>query len=895
MISKKHTPSNSRPTKAVHPKVAIFDLTSARWGSAPVNHLKKYIKRLESEQWRIILIVNSSACKLDWINSFSSISTNPSANKRSSTLHQEASEPDLNFKIFKSSFRRELQYSAISGSDPLNINNKKLISKYRAEFEDTYYAALQCVEELCSEHPIPCANIIGFTWGGYFHESIAFKSALKSRNIDTFALEFSFAKGKTYLDPTGIIINRSVLTKIPDSIFYSTDQIKIDSIEKFAKNLDHGKYKVMSSEFTSKISSKNKNRTYILIACQTSFDSVISLDNPSYSTSIDTYMHLFTVLKKFKDVKVYVKLHPGDSDISKKIISAFTAASNFEIVEDNISFYDIAQFVDCGIVINSQSGLEMAMLGKRVLCLGNTFYSRLDAIVSSKGPKSLKNEISILLQQPSLTPAELGKVKEFMAFYLYEYLVDFDQITSLSNEISRRRKIYSPYMQEGSNCEFKLFAKPNNLLASKSENKDSSAIQRLMILHASGMEGGSGYYVQEIAEKLAKLGWNVSILCEATCERIKNGIYWKRIEFQNSQIDFDTFAFAKNLSPTHVLIVGIRNIPMIAGLQIASLFEANLFLQLEDDDKVALRDHYASGYNKTFFDVNFPAKKQLNDFLNSIDYQSYVNTISGPRSDRWIDPVIRKNAFQNAVGISSIWWDMHHKHVVPTQKPGFIMPPIDDLRAIQSLQASEDEVLALRKKYGLTNDVLIYFIAGNVYSFSDEYVVFLNALRSALETTGKKIYLVFAGRSRVKDSLNLARNILKGLAWVSSLKILNNEEYIKFSSIASYHVCPGKNDSFNELRFPGRTVKSIALKKPIISFSCGYAKDLKNNVHGFFAYDDSLEAWMKVLEQSLATTEEERNAMGQNLYTYFKNEVDSFEVVKRYSNYLIDPHRHGLD
>lgn len=260
-----------------------------------------------------------------------------------------------------------------------------------------------------------------FIWNGSTTFGTVFKDFFYKRNIKMVFFEISNLDGKIFVDKEGVNA-KSFLYKHPEVL----DDMKVDEQlyyewlrnyksdksgqVKQAKNkstirlemiIDYFGYwfrgairedyrnpfAILKSKLSNKIiisyESANLSKPYIFFPMQVSNDSQLAL-NSDYDNK-DVIKELS---KKYKDVDIYIKVHPAEANKAfiEDIIAFATSKANIFIVGNNTK--DLIVNAEKVVVINSTVGLESLILGKDVEIYGRALYSefndhRLKAYIQS--------------------------------------------------------------------------------------------------------------------------------------------------------------------------------------------------------------------------------------------------------------------------------------------------------------------------------------------------------------------------------------------------------------------------------------------------------------------------------------------------------------------------------
>lgn len=720
------------------------------------------------------------------------------------------------------------------------------------------YAKIYCtVLDAINEHNA-CVSF-GLVWGGYLLESRAVRDALENATIPVFATEYSFDNSRVYFDSSGIIGNRHLFAQLTADDLKPLSTHESQNIEQWIRRCSHyksGQPISNSRPATEYISSTKQN---VLLLCQCNVDTVITYDCPRYPDVFSAYKEVFQSVERMGTVNLIVKLHPGDLEVNKTHIASLAEKCGIHNVvglAENCSVYDLIKVSDCGICINSQAGLEMLAHGKNVLTLGNSFYSDAGLGLNLRDFGNLEQALTNLIASP-LSDAERSTIQRYVYRFLFNYLAPHDY-TQLTRYLELRLKPKWRVIEKG---------------------------RRLLIVHPSGCSGGSGFYLQELAEKLLSLGWEVLVGSEGTARKYIAGVEWFRLRFDGARLSERIIRRITEFSPTHILQVGVRTKAMRAALEAYAVAPyAQLIVQAEDDEESAFLKHYPSPNLDLLHVLDKPqiSKKLLIDFVKALDLEETLRIAESADHNRWVEPVLRVLCYKIATAHCCIWHPMAERLQNKFGKPTFILPPIVDFSYYEKVQVTNEERATLLREYKIAKDSHILFLSGNIYDFSNEFGIFIEGVVLAASQSHQEITLVIAGRSRNASLIEYARNRMRGLAYFRSLNIPDDEKYNRMLAVSDVVCAPGNNDIFNKYRLAGRLVKAIAMKKAILTYKTGFAEKLKTEYHGFFSERDTPESWANLI---LKTTDQNlRRQVGENLYDELRNQLDSRQVAKGFSD-----------
>ena len=277
----------------------------------------------------------------------------------------------------------------------------------------------------------------------------------RRRRINVVAVENSFVGSHFLADSlSGMIINRHGIAAIGDF-----------ALECEALNLEQMRSRVEAFCLTAAGSKRDEHRTggidgeaqvraalsipegrrIVLFLGQVRTDASVVLDSTLYPDPVALVGELARFVGEVPDLHLVVRLHPKEAtptrysregrhvdvydDISYKALkqAGLARLDRVHIVHSpNVSTYTLMDMSELGVTINSQSGLEMALRGKRVITAGRCFYAGKGFSWSLQSPSLLSRTLELALEEPSLCDAELEALHRFCYYLFFEYLIPKD-------------------------------------------------------------------------------------------------------------------------------------------------------------------------------------------------------------------------------------------------------------------------------------------------------------------------------------------------------------------------------------------------------------------------------------------------------------------------------------
>ncbi|WP_214744219.1 glycosyltransferase [Exiguobacterium sp. s189] len=276
--------------------------------------------------------------------------------------------------------------------------------------------------------------------------------------INAIAFEGFFLKQFHFADNTsGIITNNhragdnSFWQKIKDLELEDSQILKLDHLMSSRTNLNVVQpSKISKKEFYDKYNIPSDKKIVLLIG-QVINDFSITKDLTSFNSTIDFYQSVINYFEQQDEYHLFVKLHPWENSkqhnvegVSKKVLNKIFGDLKNTSIDYDINIESLIEFSECAITSCSQSGLEMLYAGKRVLQVGNAYYSNKGWTIDVKNRFDLDQKIRELVMIPHLNDEEQKEVKNYL-YHIVEDILMLRELPQTDFEKKVRKVSYIPY------------------------------------------------------------------------------------------------------------------------------------------------------------------------------------------------------------------------------------------------------------------------------------------------------------------------------------------------------------------------------------------------------------------------------------------------------------------
>jgi glycosyltransferase involved in cell wall biosynthesis len=254
-----------------------------------------------------------------------------------------------------------------------------------------------------------------------------------------------------------------------------------------------------------------------------------------------------------------------------------------------------------------------------------------------------------------------------------------------------------------------------------------------------------------------------------------------------------------------------ENVRLLTKYLSKSLY-SDYYIHMEDNEEVILESQ---------FDLPFTSIQKLS-----------VNEIEKKLRKDLIHPLYYKEFINNASGVTCIFKTL--EEFVPDNIPKLTFwPACENEFYDMPLHPKQDN----KCKLGLDIDTIIICYTGNMHLNNVYDITLLYKAIGILNEKGDKVILVRTGSNTCafsEDVSYIVKNYVKEFGSCSAEDIRN------FISISDIIVQPGKENNFNNYRFPSKLPMSLASGKPVLLPKANIGKFLEDGFNCIHLNNDSL-------------------------------------------------------
>lgn len=350
------------------------------------------------------------------------------------------------WELGKVSIMKHLGRVIIPGITEVGEEELKCITRY-------YNWAVNCYDIIRRELRKHRPDRVVITQGGVYDSRII-TELCRSQGIKVIALENSFSADHFIADDlSGQILNRHSIAVTGGfiqecEVIDAREQEKtvLDFLSRVINNKaeDHYSGPNTGPAALRRSLSIPDNKKLILYLGQVRTDASILLDSTLYPDPILLLEDLARMAGSRDDCILMIRLHPKEAtgdrvtrngnhhELCRNLTlqdlerSDLFSADNIRIISDrSINTYDLMQLSNVGITINSQSGLEMALLGKQVITAGRCIYAGKGFTWDVDHKSMLEQTVNAAIKH-QYTGEEYGRLIAFCDYYFNHYLISKD-------------------------------------------------------------------------------------------------------------------------------------------------------------------------------------------------------------------------------------------------------------------------------------------------------------------------------------------------------------------------------------------------------------------------------------------------------------------------------------
>jgi hypothetical protein len=346
----------------------------------------------------------------------------------------------------------------LPGSTKLTDDDLNCISRF-------YGWAVNCIDVVGRVLDDKRPDVVVLTQGGVYDSRIIAELA-RRKGITAVALENSLSSAHFYADNmTGQILNRHALALTGgfldecNALPVTTARLQVNRFFQQAlasKEPDHQTGNAADPVDLASMLSIPRDSRIILFLGQVRTDGSIILDSTVYPDPVTLVEQLIKIMQAHPDYFLIVRLHPKEdtndrlsygygrdqrelcyhATFNELNMRGITSTDRVRIIHDRqIDTYALMKLSNVGITINSQSGLEMALLGKPVITAGRCFYAGKGFTRELVRPQLLDVVLADALNHPQ-TVEEYTCLMRFCHYLFFDYMIPKD-LSSNTHRLAR--------------------------------------------------------------------------------------------------------------------------------------------------------------------------------------------------------------------------------------------------------------------------------------------------------------------------------------------------------------------------------------------------------------------------------------------------------------------------
>jgi capsular polysaccharide export protein len=573
--------------------------------------------------------------------------------------------------------------------------------------------------------------------------------------------------------------------------------------------------------------------------------------------SRDSFARMLASALALAEHEILIYLSPrADSNQRRselKSILPFPLPQNVTILDWGTNPHDLFKVVDQVYVVTSPLGFEAVMAGSEVHCFAAPFYA---------GWGFTTDHTVVPIRKIQRTATEI-----FYYFYmiLSRYYVPGHGSVDLETfiESCSKRESGPSTLNHGQNQMVRKFEEP----------------LRILVVIPSKRHGATGRYFQNLSGALVRLGCEVVILAEGSYQRVEDGVRWLALKFDGVRLTPILQQEIVKFTPHFVYENGVRSRAQRAAVEAVLLTGARFAMQSEDDDTQVYRHHCGDISADLLCALDQPelTTTEIAKSLQELDWNHSLQVFLDPQFDRWVEPVLRGLCYRMACFHTAIWYPFAERLAREYAVPTLVVPPVARASDFKRLPMIPPERAMVLQRYKIDPSATVIFIGGALYSYSNEFALFLDALQLATSEPNANFALVVTSDRSSLPLAQMAAERLGPLVSFIDIGVASDIGYMEMLKACDVVCSPGIPDDFNRYRLPSRLVKAMAMGKPILTCRCGFGESLENNHNAFLTEGNQPADWVAPIAACLDPIE--RAKVGQNGRIFAEQHFDSDRVA----------------
>jgi capsular polysaccharide export protein len=378
-----------------------------------------------------------------------------------------------------------------------------------------------------------------------------------------------------------------------------------------------------------------------------------------------------------------------------------------------------------------------------------------------------------------------------------------------------------------------------------------------------------------------------------------NGVRWMPLAFEGCQLGAEIREAVIGFAPHIVYENGVRSRAQRAALEVMALTGARLAMQSEDDDVQIYETHHgkAAAERLTIVDKPVLSSNDVIRFLRLNSWELSLRVLSNPEHNRWLEPLSRALCYRLAELHTVVWHPFGERLAREYGADPLVVPPVAAAADFERPMPSPGERVQVLQRYGIGHERVVIFIGGALYSFSDEYARFLEALNHTLALSDRPFALVIAtGRSPLPVA-GMAGEILHPSIQFADIGFADDDVYMEMLKASDVVCSPGLPDTFNRFRLPSRLVKAMAMAKPVLTCRCGFGESLEHGVNAFLMDGADPAQWAEAIAPCLNAEDRRRVGEGGRAFAmrHFRSDAVAAALKDKFVEMLLEPPRSLTD